>query len=138
MSEPKSASAIVAVAFTPGGESLVALEDFGKTVKVYDAADGRLSRELPISGDRSHSLTISPDGRWLAAGSYNRGGSVISILNLKTGTLLGQLIAGTGSTPVFSADGDRAIVTGLNDRDFRSRSVRRDREDRGPRDRSAV
>jgi RNA polymerase sigma factor (sigma-70 family) len=118
-----SQSQIVAVAFTPSGGSVASLESFGKTVKLHDASTGQLSHELPISGDRAQSLTVSPDGRWLAAISLNRrtDGSVISILDLKARKLHGQLNSGTGSHLVFSPDGERAIVTVLNDRDFRSR-----------------
>ena len=85
-----------------------------------------MTHELSISGDRAQALTVSPDGRWLAAGSLNRrtDGSVISILDLKARTLQGQLERGAaGSALACLPDGEHAIVAGLNanDRDFRAR-----------------
>jgi WD40 repeat protein len=112
---------VEAVAFSPGGETLASLESFGKAVKLWETATGRLARELPISGSRGLSLTYSPDGRWLAAGCFVRSvyadgnHTGITIWDTRTGQLHGQ-VAASGSTILFSRDGERLYLFDSSDR----------------------
>jgi WD40 repeat protein len=107
---------VASIAFSPGGETLASLEDFGKTVKLWEMASGRLTRELAISDGRGQSLTHSSDGRWLAARSFVRGISGgetgLNIWDVKTGKLHGQLSLSGGAAVLFSRDGERLIAVG--------------------------
>jgi WD40 repeat protein len=59
------------VAVSPDGRFIVSGSD-DKTVKVWDAASGRLLRSLDGHTDRVRAVAVSPDGRTIVSGSHDR------------------------------------------------------------------
>lgn len=97
---------ITGMAFGAGGE--VATSAQGENMlRLWSITDGRkLPREMPLPS-WSHAVAISPDGRWLAAKSHEKG--VISLWNLKAASseplLLVERAHGEVRTLRFSPDG---------------------------------
>jgi WD40 repeat protein len=78
---------------------------------ILDAADGHLLRRLPLP-DLPHSVSVSPDGHWLAAGCAN---DTLSVWDTATwnGRILSDADFVDGLT--FSRDGNRLLAA--NDED---------------------
>jgi WD40 repeat protein/serine/threonine protein kinase len=60
--------AVLGVAFSPDGQRL-ASAGLDRTIKVWDAGDGRLELTLRGHADQVHGVVFSPDGNWLASAS---------------------------------------------------------------------
>ncbi len=79
-------SQVRAAAFVPGGK-LLASASTDQSVRLWDRATGQEVRLLKASPDGLlYSLTISPDGKLLAAGDYHNGS--VFVWDLATGQLL--------------------------------------------------
>src|SRR5262249_2480772 len=55
------------VAFSPDGRSLASVDGVDRTVNVWDVETGQVLRTLPVDTAGLSDLTLSPDGRLLAA-----------------------------------------------------------------------
>jgi RNA polymerase sigma factor (sigma-70 family) len=63
---------ILAAEVSPDGRILATAEWLDHAVSLWDAANGRLLRQLPLRGEQQYvrNLTFSPDGQTLCAGQY--------------------------------------------------------------------
>lgn len=106
----RNADCIYRVIYSPDG-SLLAAAGFQDTVRLYNAATGRLERTLNCSAVAMRALKFSPDGSLLAAGGRN---GQIRIWRPGNGAVVRDLSAGPHRIRAlaFSADGDRLAVGG--------------------------
>lgn len=81
-------SQINALAFHPKDSNILVSGDQAGTLQVWDIAQGKSILTLTRKADRITSLSISPDGQYVASGSYDKR---IHIWNLETGTLIRTL-----------------------------------------------
>ncbi|WKK26296.1 helix-turn-helix domain-containing protein [Streptomyces olivoreticuli] len=104
--------AVHAVAFTPDGRTL-ATAAYDHTVKVWDAATGRLRATMSGHTDAVFSVAISPDGRTLASGSGDGSVKLWDLTSYKLrDTLLGHRSA--VNSVAFGPDGS-TLATASND-----------------------
>lgn len=104
------------VAVAPDGRQVAAVDAKGTVAAVWDAAEGRVLAEQPLSGSSWPSIAFSADGRWLAAS----GGGAVEILDAATwrrAAALGEQIRAIAWDPAGprllagGAAGDAAIWT---------------------------
>ena len=96
-------SQINVLAFHPKDSNILVSGDQAGTLQVWDIAQGKSIMTLTRKADRITSLSISPDGQYVASGSYDQ---LIRIWNLETGTLI-RTLSGHDSVVadvVFSPD----------------------------------
>ncbi len=88
---------MTAVAVSPDGRFIVSGSG-DRTVKVWEAATGRLLRSLEGHKDDMTAVAVSPDGRFIVSGSDDR---TVKVWEAKTGRLLRSLEghADCGETP---------------------------------------
>jgi WD40 repeat protein len=102
--------AVNAVAFLPGGRTLVSAGD-DATIRVWNTKDGRLAR-APFHGQAGplQALAVAPDGRVAVAG----GDGSIHVWDLRTDRhVLGPLdLGGIANDVTFSPDGSRIAAGG--------------------------
>ena len=91
---------LLAVAFSPDGKVVAAAAYSGFAIKIWDVAAARLQRTLHgqsvVLG-----IAVSPDGRWLAAGSQEE----LSVWDLAAGKRIVTPYDGPVSRVAFSRDG---------------------------------
>ncbi|MDN5274024.1 NB-ARC domain-containing protein [Chloroflexus sp. MS-CIW-1] len=106
-------AAVTAVALSPDGRTIVSGSLDG-TVKVWDAASGRLLRSLEGHTDAVLAVALSADGRTIVSGSADR---TVKVWDAHDGRLLRSLEGHTHwvTAVALSADG-RTIVSGSADR----------------------
>jgi serine/threonine protein kinase len=104
---------VKSIAFSPDGRSLVSGSE-DKTVKAWNAADGKLIRSFQASMGVAGQVAFSPDGGILAVGSWD---SNVRLWNFSDGNLLRTLKGHSqGITSlIFSPDGSR-LASGSGDR----------------------
>lgn len=116
------------ITFTPDGRQLVSAGD-DKVIRVWDVAEGRTIRTLRGEtglGDhgRIYAMTLSPDGRWLAAGGYmatyngenEEDVAAIRLYDFASGEIMG-LLKGHHNVVValaFSPNGKHLVSTDQN------------------------
>jgi WD40 repeat protein len=89
---PKTTDRVGTLAFTPNGESLVAVVP-GREVQTWDTASGQLLRRLGLPTQPSQAFALSPDGG-IVLGYPTPGGSFLRRWDVATGeerTLAGHL-----------------------------------------------
>ena len=106
---------LVAVAFAPNSRTLTGLFKAGALI-VWSLANGQAGPSAEL-GDRGHALTISPDGRQLAAALTTEAGA--SRVELRDATTLAAIttLSGGPNLPVhlaYSSDGAQLVVTGFD------------------------
>jgi len=87
LSLPGHTDCVTEVAWSPEGERL-ASGSFDRTVKVWDAASGKLLATLQGHTDVVHGLAFSPDGKRLASSSWDR---TVKVWDADSGGLVGTL-----------------------------------------------
>lgn len=110
-----SSQDIVAVAFAPSSRALTGLFKAG-ALTVWSLASGHADRLAELGGS-GHALTISPDGRQLAAALTDDAGA--SRIELRDTTTLAAIatLSGGPNLPVhltYASDGSRIAVTGFD------------------------
>jgi WD40 repeat protein len=85
------------LAFTPDGSLLVSVGG-EQTVKVWEAAAGRLLLTVPLGGTGHADACLSPDGRWLAT----TGDEEVRLYEVRQGAV--ESVAGLHSEPVLAMD----------------------------------
>ncbi|MEI6914667.1 MAG: WD40 repeat domain-containing protein, partial [Armatimonadota bacterium] len=95
--------AVTLVAFSPDGLTLVSASG-DKTLKLWNVADGAISRTLSGHTDWVSCAAFSKDGKYLVSGGYD---NAIKVWNLPQGTLWRTLTGHTGAVEAlaFSPDG---------------------------------
>jgi WD40 repeat protein len=90
--------AILGVAYTPDGKTLISTSA-DRTIRIWDASTLTAVRALANQPDWVEALSISPDGKWLAAGRYDGSVSVYNLGNYEQ--VLGPVVAfeATAATP---------------------------------------
>jgi WD40 repeat protein len=75
-----------------------------KTVKLWDAATGKVLRTFDGHGDHVNSAALSPDGKWLASASSD---NTVRVWDANTGDVVAVLRGHTGNvlSVAFSPDG---------------------------------
>ncbi|GAB1544572.1 hypothetical protein NUACC21_72480 [Scytonema sp. NUACC21] len=105
---------ITSVAMTSDGLTVVS-GSADKTIKVWNLTTGQLIRTLPGKIGEVSSLTVSPDGNFLAVGSCEHPKSNVKVWHLPTGKLVHTLLG--HQKPVnfvaISPDG-KILATGSN------------------------
>ena len=81
-------SQINTLAFNPQNSNLVVSGDQAGTIQVWDIQQSKSVLTIASGANRITSLSISPDGQYVASGSYDK---LIRIWNLETGTLIRTL-----------------------------------------------
>jgi WD40 repeat protein len=98
--------------FSPDGRSVAAGNYFGspREVVVWEAATGRVSRKLPLSGSSMSNVAFSPDGKILACTDSS---SSVRLWDMDTGKSLPGLTTGDRLLAIaFSPDGRRLAAGG--------------------------
>lgn len=90
---------IMAVSFSPDGK-IIATGSFDKTIKIWQASNGKLLTTLKGHQDRLWSLSFSPDSKTLASSSFD---STVKLWNVADGTLK-KTLSGHKKTWVRSVD----------------------------------
>lgn len=62
---------IVDIAITHNGKHVVVIEDNGGSIRIYKIRTGKLLRTVDKFSDRVSAITVSPDGRYVIAGSIS-------------------------------------------------------------------
>ncbi|MCB9742629.1 MAG: protein kinase [Alphaproteobacteria bacterium] len=76
---------VTAAALLDGQRALLAL---GDALGFYDLEAGALTGRIPVEGERTYRLAVSPDGRWAAVGDLSGG---VRVWSLETGALKSRL-----------------------------------------------
>jgi WD40 repeat protein len=99
--------AVCSLAISPDAKQVVGC-DHDRTIKIWDAANGKQTRTLRGHTDGLTSVAVSPDGRHIVSGSMDR---AVKVWDAVTGreirTLKGH--TGTVSGVAVSADGRRIV-----------------------------
>jgi WD40 repeat protein len=101
------------VAFTPDGASLV-VSDISGSIQLLDVADGSTSSAFDGASAPGSRMSVSPNGRYVAAGAHDHG--TVNVWDLTTGEIIQQL-QGHGDTVtsvVFTPDG-LGVISGSDD-----------------------
>ncbi|SDX49637.1 YncE family protein [Marinobacter mobilis] len=91
---------------TPDGRLLIVSRPSFADVVAIEIASGDIVWRFPVAGYRSDHMALSPDGTQVAVSAST--GKVVHILDVQTGTELGQFP--TGDSPhenVYSSDGEK-------------------------------
>jgi WD40 repeat protein len=106
-----------AVALSPDGRTIVS-GSLDRTVKVWDAHDGRLLRSLEGHTDSVNAVAVSPDGRFIVSGSDDK---TVKVWDAASGRLLRSLDGHTDRVRAVAVSPDgRTIVSGSHDRTIRA------------------
>jgi WD40 repeat protein/formylglycine-generating enzyme required for sulfatase activity len=101
-------SAVWAVAFCPDGQTLATAGADG-TIRVWEIPGGQLKRVLLRAASEIHSLSWSPDGKYLAAG----GGVLPRVWDARSGLLVAELPTSYCAVVAWSPDGRYLAVSGV-------------------------
>jgi WD40 repeat protein/beta-lactamase regulating signal transducer with metallopeptidase domain len=106
-------SGVAAVAFSPQGTTVAALESRERSVYLWDLTTGESQKAFQAAGEYSRwSLTFSPDGRWVAAMILDRRrGAAVTLWDAVNRKLHAELATGAGWL-FFSPDSRKLIVAG--------------------------
>ena len=109
---PNVAHSVLSAAFSPDGTQLVSAGS-DKTVKLWDAASGKLLRTFRGHSDEINAVAFSSDGARLASASKD---ATLKLWNLANGQVLRTFEGHTDSANAlaFSPDGTR-LVSGSDD-----------------------
>ena len=101
--------AVSALTYSPDGKYLASADD--ETIHIWDAADGRRIRSIPIENHKFFALRYTSDGRTLlAAGMDDRSTRLIKI-DPTTGKVRANIAIRAGKTEgTFSADGNWLVL----------------------------
>lgn len=98
--------------FAPDGAALYFVDDDGD-LRRYDFAARSAGPALNLPGTEVRDLRLSPDGRWLAYGTWDE---QIALIDLQSGNSVTQVIAPEGrenpTLPAFTADSSQLIFAG--------------------------
>lgn len=81
-----------ALALSPSGHAIAAIDNLGKVAHVWDTATGAMLAELVNDGSEFPSIAFSSDGRWLATS----GGGDVRVFNTATWACAGKLTSPNG------------------------------------------
>jgi WD40 repeat protein len=101
---------VITIAATSGGLS-DALSDVGLDVGQTETIEAARALQTPDSSFMSY-VAYSPDGRFIAAGSFSH----MTIWNTETGLITGEIdFIGANESVSFTADGQQVITGGMGD-----------------------
>lgn len=95
---------------------LVAMADRGAaSVQVYDLDAGKVV--LRESYGNPSSIVISPDGKWVACGTWRAGVEMIRVWNVESGQIVQEVPSIAGAVLAFSSD-SQFLIFNSNDLDY--------------------
>jgi WD40 repeat protein len=104
-------------AYGPGGRWLVTASDGDDRLRIWDVATARVRKEIRIPGGSFRFVTVSPDGRRVAATKYEYDGqrtrNDLHVCDLASGE---RLFSAEGAALAYSPDGRWLAVRAADDR----------------------
>lgn len=78
---------LVSIDFHPSGKIFATASRPENFVRLWEVSTGRLLRSIPVksTGTSAQSVAFSPDGRWIATGTWGASPDVVALCDVQTG-----------------------------------------------------
>jgi WD40 repeat protein len=107
------------VSFLPSGNSVATSGLRAGGVQIWDVRKGTQQKLLPVKGNRAHTVSSSPSGKFVAVAHI----SSVSLFDIDTGAQRWELSGLNGNVAAISRDGHHVATAGRN-HDIQMRDIR--------------